>query len=127
MRLSALAGGALPPGYHELVLEGPGAEQRALVIAAPRCPAATRGLGPLPPPLRALDRRRLGRRQLRRAWPSSAASTRAAGGSILGTLPLYPAFLEPPADPSPYLPVTRLGYQELYIDLAAVARAGRGR
>jgi hypothetical protein len=38
------------------------------------------------------------------------------GGSMLGALPLYPAFLDPPADPSPYLPVSRLAYNELFVD-----------
>ena len=40
----------------------------------------------------------------------------ACGVDILGTLPLYPAFLQPPADPSPYLPVSRLAYNEIYVD-----------
>jgi len=119
VRLSALAGGALPPGYHELVLEGPGAEQRALVIAAPRCPAATRGWG-LFHPLYSLSTEGDWGVGNYGSLAELGRFTRASGGSILGTLPLYPAFLEPPADPSPYLPVTRLGYQELYIDLAAV-------
>jgi 4-alpha-glucanotransferase len=38
------------------------------------------------------------------------------GASMLGALPLYPAFLDPPADPSPYLPVSRLAYNEIFVD-----------
>ena len=38
------------------------------------------------------------------------------GGALVGTLPLYPVYLEEPVDPSPYRPVTKLGLSELYID-----------
>jgi 4-alpha-glucanotransferase len=117
--LRKLAGGPLPPGYHELVLEADGTEEEALVISAPRCPPARRGWG-LFLPLYALrsdgdwgagsypDLGELGR------------FARAAGASFVGTLPLYPGFLEDPADPSPYRPVTRLGYNELYVDPTGV-------
>ena len=53
------------------------------------------------------------------------------GGSMVGALPLYPAFLDPPADPSPYLPVSRLAYNEIFVDptvlpeLAAAPEARR--
>ena len=39
---------------------------------------------------------------------------------LLGTLPLYPAFLERPVDPSPYLPVSRLAYNEIFVDPMAL-------
>ena len=117
--LRAFAGGRLAAGYHQLVLEVGGREEEALVISAPRCPPARRSWG-LFLPLYALrtegdwgvgsypDLAELGR------------FTGAAGGSFVGTLPLYPGFLGDPADPSPYRPVTRLGYNELYVDPAAI-------
>ncbi len=43
-----------------------------------------------------------------------------AGGHMVATLPMMPAFLEEaplPFDPSPYMPVTRLAWNELYLDL----------
>lgn len=40
----------------------------------------------------------------------------AEGGGLLGTLPLFPAFLEAPCDPSPYAPVSRLFWNEFYVD-----------
>ncbi len=40
------------------------------------------------------------------------------GGALVGTLPLFPAFLHKPFDPSPYAPVTRLMWSELFIDPA---------
>ena len=45
---------------------------------------------------------------------------------MVGALPLYPAFLDPPADPSPYLPVSRLAYNEIFVDPDVAAR-GRPR
>ncbi|MGH9047044.1 MAG: 4-alpha-glucanotransferase, partial [Acidimicrobiales bacterium] len=110
-----IPGEELPFGYHAVTLEGPDGAASALLIAAPRCPEPTRGWGVFMP-LYAIrgesdwgvgsyrDLAELGR------W------TRSVGGSIVGTLPLYPAFLDQPCDPSPYLPVTRLGYNELYVD-----------
>lgn len=44
------------------------------------------------------------------------------GASWLGTLPLLPTFLDRPFDPSPYAPVTRLFWSELYLEPGAVAR-----
>jgi len=41
--LAALETEPVPPGYHRLVLEAPGASSSALLIVAPNCPAARRG------------------------------------------------------------------------------------
>jgi 4-alpha-glucanotransferase len=102
-------------GYHRLVVEWPGATHHALLIAAPRCPDAARGWGAFLP-LHAL--------RTAQDWGVGSYADMAAlgswvtgrGGSMVGALPLYPAFLEPPADPSPYLPVSRLAYNEVFID-----------
>lgn len=51
------------------------------------------------------DLRRLGR------WSSGH------GASVVGTLPLLPTFLTGPHDPSPYAPVSRRFWSELYADL----------
>jgi 4-alpha-glucanotransferase len=102
-------------GYHHVVVSWPGVELRALLISAPACPPASRGWGVFLP-LHALrtpadwgigsyvDMAELGE------WVGGL------GGSMLGALPLYPAFLDAPADPSPYLPVSRLAYNEVFID-----------
>ncbi|HUF89589.1 MAG TPA: 4-alpha-glucanotransferase [Gemmatimonadota bacterium] len=42
--------------------------------------------------------------------------TGALGGAAVGTLPLLAAFLDDPFDPSPYAPVSRLFWNELYLD-----------
>jgi 4-alpha-glucanotransferase len=41
------------------------------------------------------------------------------GGQMVGGLPLYPTFGDSPIDPSPYRPVSRLAYNELFIDPTA--------
>jgi 4-alpha-glucanotransferase len=125
-------GGTEPiaPGYHRVVVEWPGAQASALLIAAPRCPAADRGWG-LFLPLYAL--------RTEQDWGVGSYADMAElghwakemGASMLGALPLYPAFLDPPADPSPYLPVSRLAYNEVFVDptvlpeLAAAPEARR--
>jgi 4-alpha-glucanotransferase len=122
--------GPIGPGYHRLIVEWPGARASALLIAAPRCPPASRGWG-LFLPLHAL--------RTERDWGVGSYQDMAElgewvaemGASMLGALPLYPAFLDPPADPSPYLPVSRLAYNEVFVDptvlpeLAAAPEARR--
>jgi 4-alpha-glucanotransferase len=105
----------IPPGYHQVIVEWPGARATALLLAAPPCPDPSRGWGVFLP-LHALrtdndwgvgsytDLCDLGE------WMAEL------GASMLGALPLYPAFLDPPADPSPYLPVSRLAYNEVFVD-----------
>ncbi|HEY3587381.1 MAG TPA: 4-alpha-glucanotransferase, partial [Myxococcaceae bacterium] len=117
--LSSIARGPVPPGRHRLSLEGAGTPDDALLLAAPDCPLARRQWGAFMP-LHAVrsesdwgigtytDLGRLGE------WVASH------GGQLLGALPLYPAFTDPPMDPSPYLPVSRLAYNELYVDVEAL-------
>jgi 4-alpha-glucanotransferase len=110
----------VPFGYHTLTLELTDARlvtasATSLLISAPRCPEPARGWG-LSIPLYALrteddwgvgsyrDLAQLGR------WASSK------GAAMVGGLPLYPTYLDAPIDPSPYRPVSRLAYNELYID-----------
>ncbi len=105
----------LPPGYHQVIVEWPGADVRALLIAAPPCPDPARGWG-IFLPLHAL--------RTDDDWGVGSYTDLAdlgewigeLGASMLGALPLYPAFLDPPADPSPYLPVSRLAYNEVFVD-----------
>lgn len=108
----------LPAGYHRVQVEGSFGLLDARVIATPGAPAPS-----LEPawgvflPLYAA-----------RASPSAACGTfgdlatlgdlaTRSGGTLVGTLPLFPAFLDRPFDPSPYAPVSRLFWNELYLDL----------
>lgn len=122
-RLALPAG--LFPGYHQLMIEGPSAPYTTLLIAAP-----SQSLSPAEAgmsrvwggflPLYALkthegmglgDYSRLG--QLAE-WIGER------GGRVLGTLPLLPTYLAKPYDPSPYAPVSRLFWNEFYIDPASI-------
>jgi 4-alpha-glucanotransferase len=120
-----------PFGYHTLTVEVSGAGHvtetaSALVISAPPCPRAARGWGVFMP-LYALrtnsdwgvgsyrDLAHLGE------WVSHQ------GAAMVGGLPLYPTYLDPPIDPSPYRPVSRLAYNELYIDPTALPELAASR
>jgi 4-alpha-glucanotransferase len=115
-----LAGLRLSPGYHELAIEADGTRSTALLLAppmrrAPRC----HDFGVFAPiySLRSDT-----------DWGSGSftelarltAFVGARGGATVGTLPMYPAFFEPPVDPSPYLPVSRLFLNEAFIDVEAL-------
>jgi 4-alpha-glucanotransferase len=124
----ALALPVLPHGYHRVHLEIGGRAAATLVIQAPRRAYAGPGhswgvflpLYAAPGPFGPGDFTRL-RRLI--AW------TAGLGGDIVGSTPLHAAFLDRPFEPSPYLPVSRLYWNELYVDplvvpeLAASPRA----
>lgn len=113
----------LPPGYHDLTVRTGPRQGRTRVIRAPRhawSPTTARGEEPrdwgLFVPTYAL---RSGRspgvadltdlERLQR-WTASR------GGAVVATLPLLATFLDRPFDPSPYAPVSRLFWNELYLD-----------
>lgn len=110
--------GDLPFGSHRLSLAGAGFEETSTVVVAPhRMPrsAALDGVTALFAPAYALwERERplpsFGHvAELCRRLPS-------LGVDALVTLPLYAAFLDEPFDPSPYAPVSRLHWNECYLD-----------
>lgn len=47
------------------------------------------------------------------------------GGHAVGTLPLFSAFLDEPFNPSPYAPVSRLFWNELFLDINQIAELNR--
>lgn len=109
----------IPFGYHSLTVEAGTASHltsssRSLLICAPRCPQPSRGWGVFLPvhALRTKDDWGVGSYRdlaLLGEWAKSH------GASMMGALPLYPTYLDRPIDPSPYRPVSRLAYNELYI------------
>lgn len=121
----------LPCGYHRLRLDSGYLAVETLVIAAPR-----RAWTPE------------GGRQNERSWgvflplyglrsesdwgagdltdlEALLAWVGDLGGRLVGTLPLLAAFLETPFCPSPYAPVSRLFWNEFYLDLTRVPELER--
>ena len=109
----------LPFGYYSVKFENDREETRSLLISAPsRCfepPDSRRRLGIFAPfyALRSKSSWGIGdfsdARELIR-WAGRR------GIDIVGTLPLSAQFLENPCEPSPYLPLSRLHWNELTID-----------
>jgi len=109
---------ALPPGVHRLHLRGRASEQVVHVISAPRR-------------AHTVDRRRWGSFLPLYALPGTYGVgdftglrslvdwTVRHGGAFSGTTPLFASFLDEPFDPSPYAPVSRLFWNELFVDPAA--------
>lgn len=113
----------LAPGYHRLRVEAAGVEEEALVVVAPRCPLPRRGWAAFLPLYAARTAEDWGVGSYS-ALGRFARWVGRLGGELVGTLPLYPALVDgPPGSPtevSPYLPATRLGWNELYVDPTAL-------
>jgi 4-alpha-glucanotransferase len=117
--------GKLPWGYHQISLEIPGLPPaQTLIVSAPVRAFNPFRKGQEPAwgvflPLYALRSH---------ASPFSSGDfsslkafsqwTGARGGSLVATLPILPAFLDHPCDPSPYSPVSRLLWNEFYLDIS---------
>jgi 4-alpha-glucanotransferase len=122
VRLRGPAG--LPWGYHRLLLEREGgASQETLILSAPRRayrPPAEERLRSwgLFLPLYALHSQRswgcgdLTDLEKFMAWAGGL------GGRVVGTLPLLATFLDELFEPSPYVPASRLFWNEFYLDPA---------
>jgi 4-alpha-glucanotransferase len=121
---------ALPVGYHRLTVEMPGGLAESMIISAPAKAWSPPGSAAAAMwgaflPLYAL--------YSRRSWGSGDFSDLEAfvewvgnlGGNIVGTLPFLAAFLDKPCDPSPYAPVSRLFWNELYVDVTRVPEMTR--
>jgi len=115
----------LPPGYHRLALRIKGKTAETLVISAPATlyhppdAAASRRWGAFAP-LYALTRGRgwgsgdLADLQTLVSWVGGM------GGNIVGMLPLLAAFLDDASNPSPYIPASRLLWNEFYLDITSI-------
>ncbi len=116
--------GDLPVGRHRVVARAGGATHTASLLAAPTllfgAGAPRRDLGVFLPvyALRHRGGRRVGDLGALEALCRWAATQ---GADTVATLPLFATFLDGATfEPSPYAPVSRLFYSELYLDLAAL-------
>jgi 4-alpha-glucanotransferase len=115
----------LPWGYHRFFLELPGNTGETLIISAPvktYLPSGdkeNRRWGVFMPlyALQSRDSRGSGDYT---ALGSLADWISSLGGEAVATLPLLPTFLDEPFEPSPYAPVSRLMWNEFYIDIDMV-------
>lgn len=120
----------LPMGYHRLTVETAGGCKEALVLSAPArayAPAGGKRWGVFLPLYALRSGRDWGAGDLG-GLADLAAWTAGIGGRAVATLPLLPAFLggvNEPLDPSPYSPVSRLFWNEFYIDVTAVPELAR--
>lgn len=127
----------LPWGYHELWVETPLGRHHSCLISAPRqayWPAESEpSSSGVPSPPLDHDRRwgcflPLYAARSERNWGAGDFTDLdwlsrwviRHGGNLVGTLPLLATYLEDPCDPSPYAPVSRLFWNEFYVDVEAV-------
>ncbi|HVA00618.1 MAG TPA: 4-alpha-glucanotransferase, partial [Terriglobia bacterium] len=122
--------GKLPWGYHWLSLESAAGVAKVLVISAPRTAYVDAGRGKEKSwgifiPVYALQSNAnwgvgdLGDLNRVREW------IREQGGELVGTLPLLASFLAEPFDPSPYSPVSRMFWNELFLDMGKIPELDR--
>jgi len=120
----------LPLGYHQLTLNLPSGSQKMLIISTPHrayqaSPGpAGRSWGVFLPLYALCSKQSWGIGQLS-DLKALLRWVHQLGGNIAGTLPLLAAFLEEPFAPSPYEPVSRLFWNELYLDVTQVEELKR--
>jgi len=114
----------LPLGYHRLIIRLPGGICETRLISAPArahtLPTGSSRLWGVFAPLYAL--------RSEGSWAAGSVTDLEAlnnwvsslGGKITGTLPLLACYLEEPFEPSPYSPVSRLFWNEFYLDAALI-------
>ena len=115
---------SVPRGYHRLRVSGlDGGDRETLLLRAPArafTPPRKRGWGVFAPVYGLRSRRDWGAGDL----TDLAALIRAVadlGCGGVATLPLLATFLDEPFEPSPYSPVSRLFWNELYLDPVRIA------
>ncbi len=116
---------SLPAGYHRLTVEVMGRREEALIISAP-----LRAYTPAEKPAKRMWGAFLPLYALhtQRSWGSGDFSDLEAllswvgemGGGVVATLPLLAAFQGETSDPSPYIPASRLLWNEFYVDVNRV-------
>jgi 4-alpha-glucanotransferase len=110
----------LPIGYHTVRVEdGTRTEEAPLLVRPGRASRPRRAFGVFAPlyGLRSASDWGIGSTtELARLGRWAATE----GAAFVGTLPLYPAFYGTGADVSPYRPVSRLAWNEIYLDVTSL-------
>ncbi|HYC53721.1 MAG TPA: 4-alpha-glucanotransferase [Candidatus Binatia bacterium] len=105
-------------GYHSLEMEMDGEVHTALVLAAPpHLPEPAGAQWALFAPLYALHTRQREELATFTELGRFGELAHRAGASHVATLPLLAGFLGEPLEPSPYSPLTRCFWNELYVDV----------
>lgn len=118
--------GDVPAGFHALRVEADGrTETGTLIVARPKCFKPEQGATDIGVFLPLYAVRSDGSAGVGTYSDLSRLSgwARSHGASLTGTLPLLATFLDDPFEPSPYMPVSRCVFSELFID--AQDAAGR--
>ncbi|MFN2441394.1 MAG: 4-alpha-glucanotransferase [Thermoanaerobaculia bacterium] len=117
-RIADIPLGILPSGYHELTLSWNGQTHRTLLLAAPERAWEQPGRkmwGVFAPVYGLRSERDWGVGDLT-DLSRLIRNVGDFGGAGIATLPLQAVFLSEPFEPSPYSPVSRLFFNELYLD-----------
>ncbi len=114
----------LPYGYHDFTLTIGSRNWHSRIICAPRHAyqppdEGDRRFWGAFLPLYALETRHTMGAGDYTAFGEMVDDTARWGGNLVGTLPLLPVFLDFPYDPGPYSPVSRLLWNEFYVDVRA--------
>jgi len=111
----------LPLGYHKLTVLIGSRAFHSSVIAAPRqsfhnADRDRRGWGVFAPTYSLQSERNWGVGDFTDA-EALVSWAGEQGGSLFGTLPFLASYLDHPCDPSPYTPISRLFWNELFVDV----------
>ncbi len=116
--------GQIPLGYHRLYLRIGALEVESFLISAPPqayAPSDGKKRWGLFCPLYALDSARGCGAGDFADLNQLVEFTAQLGGHAVATLPMLASFLDQPFDPSPYAPVSRLFWNEFYLDIERIA------
>jgi 4-alpha-glucanotransferase len=121
----------LPWGYHRLSLSFAGDDKEVMLISAPfqawNLPKGREKIWGCFVPLYALhSQRSLGSGDFGDLEAFSNWVER-LGGCFVATLPFLAAFLDEPMEPSPYQPVSRLFWNEFYLDVSQLEEVQKSR
>ncbi len=114
--------GSLPLGYHDVTITAGGVQSTARLIVAPVSGYSSpvdRGWGTFLP-LYAVHHRKSYGLGTYSDLGSLSSWAGELGANLFGTLPLLATFLNEPFDPSPYSPVSRRFWNELFVDIDSV-------